>query len=169
MGIAKRAKGTLDALFSPYLWMEDGMLSQEGDKIYWDRSALYAFRGGLVAGDTERVFEKLLEYSRNRLLGEHVPYPIEAWPEGDKRHLSAESALYCRAIVEGLFGIEPSGLRSFRTTPRVPAACREISLRRIKAFGTVFDIVADAKSVRVEIGGRVAWRGKAGDEVRLDA
>ena len=37
--------------------------------------------------------------------GEHVPYPVEAWPEGNQRHLSAESALYCRIFTEGLFGL----------------------------------------------------------------
>lgn len=55
----------------------------------------------------------LHRYSQRRLLGDHVPYPIEAWPEGSQRHLSAESGLYCRIVTEGLFGIRPAGLRSF--------------------------------------------------------
>lgn len=59
-------------------------------------------------------------YSSQRLLGEHVPYAIEAWPEGNQRHLSAESGLYCRIITEGMFGIRPTGLNSFVLLP--PAA-----------------------------------------------
>lgn len=169
MGILTRAPGTIDAMFSPYLWTENGMLSQEGDRIFWDRSALYGFRGGLIAGATEQVFSKLREYSANRLLGEHVPYPIEAWPEGGQRHLSAESALYCRVIAEGLFGIEPMGLQSLRITPRIPGGCREISLRNIRAFGTQFDIVADTASVRVEREGRTVWTGQAGEVLSLAA
>lgn len=46
--------------------------------------------------------EHMAYYSQQRLLGEHVPYPIEAWPEGNQRHLSAESALYCRIVTEGI-------------------------------------------------------------------
>ena len=60
--------------------------------------------------------EKLKYYSARRLLGDHVPYAIEAWPEGSQRHLSAESGLYCRIITEGLFGMKPTGFRSFNLT-----------------------------------------------------
>ena len=78
-----------------------------------------------------------------------MPYPIEAWPEGSQRHLSAESGLYCRIITEGLFGIRPTGLRSFDLTPSMPAAWKSMSLRHIRAFGSDFDItvarVADGR------------------------
>ena len=59
--------------------------------------------------------EHMAYYSQQRLLGEHVPYPIEAWPEGNQRHLSAESALYCRIVTEGIFGIRPTGFNSFHS------------------------------------------------------
>ena len=167
MGIMKRAAGTLDAIFSPHLWTESGMLSQEGDKIYWDRSALYGFRGGFIAGAAEQSFAKLREFSASRLLGEHVPYSIEAWPEGDKRHLSAESALYCRIITEGLFGIEPSGLNSFKLSPRLPMECKEMSLRKIRAFGAQFDIVVNTNDIRVEIDGKTVWSASSGGNVEL--
>ncbi len=75
-----------------------------------------------------------------RLLGDHVPYAIEAWPEGSQRHLSAESGLYCRILTEGVFGIRPTGFRSFTLTPRLPAAWDRMSLRRVRAFGSAFDI-----------------------------
>lgn len=74
------------------------------------------------------------------MLGEHVPYPVEAWPEGGQRHLSAESALYCRAVTEGLFGIIPTGFRKFSAAPWLPSIWNSMNLRRIKAFDRTFDL-----------------------------
>ena len=147
MGIFERAKGTIDALYSPRLWTNDGMLTQAGSETFWDRSTLYALRGALMAGDTERTLPFLQYYSRTRLLGSHVPYAIEAWPEGNQRHLSAESALYARIITEGLFGIRPTGLRSFSVAPRLPQAWPEMTLRNVHLCGALFDLRAyrDAK------------------------
>ena len=140
MGIYDRAEGTADALLSPALWSDDGCLTQEGSRTYWDRSTLYAFRGLLAAGQTERVLPYLHYYSQRRLLGDHVPYAIEAWPEGSQRHLSAESGLFCRVITEGLFGIRPTGLDSFDLTPRLPDGWPGMNLRHVRAFGRDFDI-----------------------------
>ena len=44
VGIYNRAKGTIDALFSPRLWTKNGLLTQAGSKTFWDRSTLYALR-----------------------------------------------------------------------------------------------------------------------------
>lgn len=152
MGIDEKAAGTLDALFSPRLWTENGMLTQAGDKTFWDRSTLYALRGAFYVGDTERALDFLHRYSETRLLGIHVPYAIEAWPEGSQRHLSAESALYGRIITEGLFGIRPTGFRSFTLTPHLPAEWPQMELRHIRAFGTDFDIkVERAKGSTVKL------------------
>lgn len=140
VGINERAEGTIQALFSPRLWTENGLLTQAGSETFWDRSTLYALRGVYAAGETEKATEYLHRYSQTRLLGEHVPYAIEAWPEGEQRHLSAESGLYGRIITEGLFGIRPTGFDSFALTPRQPQAWDKMSLRRIGAFGTSFDI-----------------------------
>jgi hypothetical protein len=103
MGIYDRKVGTIDALFSPELWTVDGLASLSGDRTFWDRSTLYALRGVLASGETDRAMRFLHYYSNRRLLGEHVPYPVEAYPEGSQRHLSAESGLYCRIFTEGLF------------------------------------------------------------------
>lgn len=140
MGIEDRAQGTIDALFSPALWTPNGLATQAGDKTFWDRSTLYALRGVLTAGATEKAMEFLTYYSRRRLLGEHVPYPVEAWPEGNQRHLAAESALYCRIFTEGLFGIRPTGLHSFALTPRLPKEWPGMRLSAVQAFGRVFDV-----------------------------
>jgi hypothetical protein len=141
MGIFDRSQGTIDALFSPQLWTEDGLASVAGDVIFWDRSTLYGLRGVLAAGETERALKYLQAYSTRRLLGEHIPYPVEAYPEGSQRHLSAESGLYCRVFTEGLFGIRPVGLQSFELTPRLPAAWPSMALRNIHAFGQKFDLL----------------------------
>ncbi len=147
MGIFDRKQGTIDALFSPRLWSQDGLLTQAGTATYWDRSTLYALRGVLAAGETARALPFLRYYSARRLLGEHVPYPIEAYPEGHQRHLSAESGLYCRVFTEGLFGIRPTGLHRFILRPRLPQGWRSMSLKRVHGFGTTFDL-----SVRRENG-----------------
>lgn len=140
MGINDRATQTLDALFSPKLWTENGLLTEEGDRTFWDRSTLYALRGAYTVGETKRATDFLHDYSTTRLLGEHVPYAIEAWPEGSQRHLSAESGLYGRIITEGLFGIRPTGLKSFSLTPHLPTGWDHMNLRHIRAFGSDFDI-----------------------------
>ncbi len=140
MDIYDRKEGTINALFSPELWTEDGLATESGDKTFWDRATLYALRGVLAAGDTKRGIDYLKYYSNRRLLGEHVPYPVEAYPEGGQKHLSAESGLYCRIYTEGLFGIRPTGLNSFNLTPRLADDWNEMSLRKIHAFGEVFDI-----------------------------
>jgi len=140
MGILDRRKGTVDALFSPRLWTADGLATQAGKETFWDRSTLYALRGVFQAGETERAINYLRYYSRRRLLGEHVPYPVEAYPEGNQRHLSAEGALYCRIFTEGIFGILPTGFNSFDCTPRLPKGWNEMALNNIHSFGHVFDL-----------------------------
>ena len=137
VGINKRATGTIDALFSPRLWSENGLLTQAGSQTFWDRSTLYALRG---AFEIEKAMKFMKHYSGTRLLGNHVPYPVEAWPEGGQRHLSAESGLYGRIITEGIFGIRPTGLHSFTLTPRLPQEWGYMYLRKIKAFDSDFDI-----------------------------
>lgn len=146
MGIYDRKDATIDALFSPRLWTENGLLTQAGDKTFWDRSTLYGLRGAFQAGEPDRALPFLESYTATRLLGDHVPYPIEAWPEGSQRHLSTESALYARIFTEGLFGIRPTGFRSFDLTPSMPSTWNEMSLSDIKAFGNDFSIFVNRVS-----------------------
>jgi len=158
MGIMERKEGTIDALFSPKLWTADGLATEAGDKTFWDRSTLYGFRGVFAAGETEKALEYLTAYTNRRLLGEHVPYAVEAYPEGNLRHLSAESALYCRVYTEGLFGITPRGLNSFTCMPRLPARWDHMALRSIKAFGHDFDLSVKRQgalqTISVDVGGK---------------
>ena len=150
MGIYDRTEGTIDALFSPQLWTEDGLATVSGDRTFWDRATLYGLRGVLAAGDTKRGIEYLESYSKRRLLGEHVPYPVEAYPEGGQKHLSAESGLYCRIYTEGLFGIRPTGLSSFDLTPRLPKDWDRMAMRKIHAFGEVFDIEVERAGDKIK-------------------
>jgi hypothetical protein len=138
--IFERKQGTIAALFSPRLWTEDGLASLAGNKTFWDRSTLYGLRGVFAAGETEKALEFLRYYSKRRLLGEHVPYAVEAYPEGNQRHLSAESGLYCRIYTEGLFGMRPLGFNSFNCTPRLPKEWEAMALRNIHSFGNIFDL-----------------------------
>lgn len=140
MGIDERADQTVKALFSPEMYTDDGVLTCQGYPIFWDRATLYTLRGALHAGYPDEVIPRLSDFSRRRLLGDHVPYPVEAWPEGSQRHLSAESGLYCRVITEGLFGIRPTGFRSFELKPQLPTDWDLAELKHIRAFGSDFDI-----------------------------
>jgi hypothetical protein len=149
VGILDRKEATIDALFSDRLWTNDGLLTEAGSETYWDRSTLYALRGVIAAGEIEKGIDYLHYYSTKRLLGEHVPYPVEAYPEGNQRHLSAESGLYCRIMTEGLFGIRPTGLNSFSIKPQLPSGWDFMRLKNIQAFGGDFDIEVLRKSGRV--------------------
>lgn len=140
MGIYDRRQGCADALLSDKLFCDDGVLSIEGDVTIWDRSTLYAFRGILNAGEGDRLYPYLRRYVLQRLLGPHVPYAVEAYPEGNQRHLSAESALFARVITEGLCGITPVGLRSIALSPSVPSELGWVKLSRAHVGGTCFDL-----------------------------
>ncbi|WP_316777489.1 hypothetical protein [Pedobacter antarcticus] len=175
MGMFERKEQTAKALFSTHLWTKDGMLSESGSKVFWDRSLLYAVRGLFNAGLTDTTLKYFQLYTTKRLLGEHVPYAVEAWPEGNQRHLSAESGLYCRAITEGLFGIQPTGFRSFTLNPYLPAGWNEMSLEHIRAFNDNFAIHVSRTDGKLKIvitsaNGKVQqidWDGKSKVEVNL--
>lgn len=140
MGIETRKEGTLNALFSS-LWTENGLAVTTGSEVFWDRGTLYAFRGVFNVGAADKAHQFLKQYSQKRLLGEHVPYPVEAFPEGGQAHLAAESALYCRIFIEGLLGITPTGLRSFDCRPSLPKGWETVSLEHVKAFGSDFSLL----------------------------
>lgn len=139
-GIDTRAAGTSAALTGPELMTENGCLTEQGSDVFWDRATLYALRGIFYTGSTDKALAVLHRLSARRLLGDHVPYAVEAWPEGSQRHLSAESGLYCRVITEGLFGIRPTGLRSFTMNVSLPSEWNRMTLRHIRAFDSDFDL-----------------------------
>ena len=153
MDVASHAKGTAAAITSPYLYSEAGQLSEEGTNVAWDRSTLYGLRGmfraAVILGERDlaegralcRVaFDYLMAYCRQRLLGDHVPYAIEAYPEGGKRHLSAESALFCQILTEGILAVTPLGFSAFSFNTVIPEDLPRLAVSHISAFGEVFDL-----------------------------
>lgn len=151
MDILDRAGGTVDALFSPDLWTRDGLLTEAGTKTYWDRSTLYALRGVFRAGQADRAADYLHRYARRRLLGDHVPYCQEAFPESDQSHLAAESALFCRILTEGVFGIRPVGFRAFEAIPSLPRTWSTAKLERVRAFGASWDLILTRRAAGIEV------------------
>ena len=133
MEIFDRKEGTAQALLSPILWSENGVYTEAGTDVFWDRATLYALRGIYAAGYSEEATEHLAAYSRHRLLGDHIPYPVEAWPEGNQRHLSTENALYCRVFTEGVLGFRPTGFRTFTLRPQLPDSWDRFTLRNVYA------------------------------------
>lgn len=151
VGILDRVDGTLDAMLSEYLWTEEGMLSCEisedsRDRTIWDRSTLYGFRAAFAAGHGDRVMCPLLRYCRKRLLCDRVPYAVEAYPEGEKRHLSAESALLVRVITEGMLAIQPESLESFSFVPQLPSDLPHLYLDGLHIAGHGWKICVDSET-----------------------
>ncbi len=163
--INDRAAATTEALFDR-LWTDNGVHVEKNNpdkkvsEIFWDRGTLYALRGALRAGATEQSIERLAQFSKTRLLGERVPYVVEAFPEGGMAHLSAESGLYCRVFTEGLFGITPTGFDSFTIQPRLPKDWNEMALRHIRLFGKDFDIEVTRNGAKINVAIKDANSGK---------
>jgi hypothetical protein len=155
MGIDQRKTGTVKALLDK-LWTPNGVLvelnpgsAQSG--TFWDRGTLYALRGTFKAGAVDESTDKLVAFSRKRLLGDHVPYVVEAWPENNMRQLSAESALYCRIFMEGLLGFEQTGFRSFSLTPRLTAGWDHFSLEKLHFGDAVLTVRIDERKDRLHV------------------
>jgi hypothetical protein len=138
--INERKDGVIKALYTK-LWMPEGILTQTGDSTFWDHGTEYSLMGTFKCGEPDTAFKYLKLYTSNRLLGFHVPYAIEAWPEGEEAHLAAESALYGRIFTEGVFGITPAGLNSFICKPSMPKDWNKMKLKKIHAFNLVFDLI----------------------------
>ena len=165
MGINERAEGTLAAMLSPYLWTTEGMLTCErlgendSDTI-WDRSTLYGMKAAFLVGGADKMTEPLLRYCHKRLLCDRVPYAVEAYPEGGKRHLSGESALFVRMMTEGIFGIQPESLDSFSFIAHLPKEFPHLYLEKIKICGGSYDIKIEEDHFFVSCNGKEIAEGK---------
>ncbi len=153
VGILTRAKGTIDALFSPSMWSYkgSGVRTLSNFAVFWDRSTLFALRGAFISGDHTKGLSYLQDYSTKRLLGDHVPYPIESYPEGNQRHLAAESALYVRIITEGMFGIRPTGFGELSITPQLPESWDNAVLENIHVGEHIITIQLFKRSLGIRI------------------
>ena len=165
MEMGDRKEGTLNAMLSSYLWTEEGMLTCEiseenRSNTIWDRSTLYGMKAAFLAGAGDRIMAPFLGYCRKRLLCDRVPYAVEAYPEGGKRHLSGESALFARVVTEGLFGIRPEGLTAFSFVPVYFEELGEISLEKLPICGGCYDIRVGKGGWVVSDGGKEVARGE---------
>ena len=79
VGIYDRKEETIEALFSPRLWTENGLLTQGGSSTYWD-VPLYPCAACWLA--EKRKGWSIFHATLSNGCCEHVPYAIEAWPEG---------------------------------------------------------------------------------------
>ena len=180
MDIATHAKGTAEAITSPYLYSEAGQLSEEGTAVAWDRSTLYGLRGmyraAVILSETDPEAGKalrktatdyLFDYCEKRLLGDHVPYAVEAYPEGGQRHLSAESALFCQIITEGILAVQPLGFRRFSFNTIIPEDLGRFALTHIHAFGEVFDLCIEAGKWRLTTESGKSYEGECHGRVTV--
>jgi len=173
MGIQTRKEGTLNALFDK-LWADNGILVEPGNNLFWDRGTLYAFRGAFKAGAGDRALDRLLSYSQSRLQGKRVPYAVEAYPEYGMRHLSAESALYCRIFTEGILGVEPLGYNRFKITPQMPSGWNELALTSCKIMKRDLSFYVVNKNnnlhMRISDHDRIIWDGyiDIGESLEID-
>ena len=145
VGIWDRARRTVEALLSEKLRMGEGLVCRSGEKTFWDRSTLYALRGIFYAGHAEEALELLETYSGARLLGEHIPYAVEAFPEGNQAQLSAESGLYLRIFTEGILGYRPTGMSTFEIRPHLPTGWSKMAIRNINLYGLMADVKVERK------------------------
>ncbi len=169
MEIETRKKGTLDAMLSSYLWTEEGMLSCEisdenRSRTIWDRATLYGMKAAFLAGAGDRIMAPFLDYCNKRLLCDRVPYAVEAYPEGGKRHLSGESALFARVVTEGLLGIRPEGLNKFSFVPNVYEGMGHIRLEKLPICGGMFTLDISGDGWTVCDGGKEIARGETNGE-----
>lgn len=174
VGIKNRASATLDAMLSSYLWTEEGMLTCERSEentseTIWDRSTLYGMKCAFMCGEASKIEASLMRYCSKRLLSDRVPYAVEAYPEGGKRHLSGESALFVRIVTEGIFGIAPESLTSFSFDPNLSYGLGEINLSKIHICGHSYDIAVRGKHWQVTKDGELFKMGVAdGKRILVD-
>lgn len=146
VGIQEAAESTIQALFSEHLWIQAGLKTATNKSITWDRSLLFALRAAFQSNQPEVAYEKLVAYSQSRLLGTHTPYPVEAYPEGNGAHLAAESLLYLRIFIDGLFGLRPLDFERYECKPTLPRALPYAALEAIVLFGQPFTLRLDKEN-----------------------
>lgn len=101
----------------------------------------------------------LRRYCRKRLLCDRVPYAVEAYPEGDKRQLSGESALFGRIAAEGLLAVQPEGLGTFSFVPSLPADMPHLRLSGVYIGKYCYDIAVERNGWSVQRDGVVIATG----------
>ena len=73
----------------------------------------------------------------------------------------------CLAVTDGLFGIEGTGLRSFRFYPQLPDALDHAYLTNVHAFGEIFDLRVERNGYQVLVDGRVVAVGPLNETAEI--
>ncbi|MEM9823771.1 MAG: glycosyl hydrolase family 65 protein, partial [Bacteroidota bacterium] len=87
---------------------------------------------------------------------------VEAYPENNMKHLSAESALYCRIFIEGMLGLEPINFDRIKIKPQLPENWDYLELKNMAFGGWQTDILIHRK------GGKVHLKVKSKQKVLFD-
>ena len=140
MEIYDHKEDIVNTIMNDSIYTENGFKTIDNCDTYWDRVTLMAIRGLFNANYPELAYEILKKYSENRLLKDHVPYAVEAYPEGNQAHLAAESALYARIFLEGILGFEQLGFDKFILKISLPNELNYININKIRYGKKIFDI-----------------------------
>lgn len=176
----KHAKKTMSYLLSPAskMWNTGVGLrvTDSNPDDVWDRQTLYALRCGFISR-SRNTLARLLEYTQSRLVGTHVCYPVEEQSHGF--HLAAESALYCRIVIEGLLGLRPAtqppySLQAYEIWPVMPEGWAKWSLEDFTVGQMRIGICVKAVDLGTEV--EVQWsegvnkkaRGRDKDGFRIE-
>jgi hypothetical protein len=162
MGINERQEATIAALLSDKLWprrMEGAdILAESTRPTEWARETYYALRVLFKAGRTEVALDQTRRVVKAQVFGEMGPYPDE-----DAIDMLCPGSLYPRVFTEGVFGIVPTGLKSFTCTPWLPKDWPQMALRDLRAFGQSWDLVVervgDKQKITVSSGGKIVFTG----------
>ncbi len=142
MDITERQDSTVDALISEKLWPNrltgGDILAESTRKTEWARETYYALRVLFKAGRTEEALKLTQCVVKAQVFGNEGPYPDE-----DAIDMLCPGSLYPRVFTEGMFGIVPTGLKSFECTPWLPKAWPTMALRDMRAFGEAWDMVVE--------------------------
>lgn len=162
-GITKRTDQTFKAI-EKRLYRDGEVYSCERKEEMWDRSGLYYFSALFRCGYAEKGFELLSAYSERRLLGDHVPYPIERIPEG--YHLSDEGALYNRIFIDGILNVNYE-VNGCVINPHLPSGVKKLKIEKILISGILRDLTVDETGVTVLTYGKGERRYNRNEKVIL--
>ena len=141
MDIYEHVDDIIKVLLHPSIYTHNGFKIIDNCDTYWDRITLMAIRGLFNADKADLAFDILFKYCEQRMLYHHVPYAIEAYPEGNQAHLSAESALFERIFLEGILGFKPLSFTTFKLHLSIPQKLRTFSIENITYNHINFDIL----------------------------
>ena len=162
MGIDDRQDGTIAALLSDKLWPRRlsgaDILAESTKPTEWARETYYALRVLFKAGRTEEALDLTRRVVKAQVFGEKGPYPDE-----DAIDMLCPGSLYPRIFTEGMFGIVPTGIRSFKLKPWLPGEWPRMALRDLCAFGKIWDLVVerigDKQKITVTSNGKIIFSG----------